>query len=531
MTPATTRSRASEFVSLTERMGFLHGLRAGFAVVALTFVALMSRDLDASLTEVGLATAAYLSLAAVAEFIRRHDKGRRVSVVGWMLLVDGVYVAWLMYMTGGTQSPLRFLAYVHLIAVTLLASYRTGLKIAVWHSLLFFVVYYAQAAGLVPARDGLIFALPVSSGDFERVSMLNVAALWVVALATATFSSVNERELRRQKVDLEELADTVSELDARTDPFDIADILLRRLGAAFGFERGVVLGSSRGDLSVLASRGVDQPGKMEPGIDPVVVNAWRTREDLLVRRVDPDTDPRLASAVPDARNLLIVPLFAEGTPLGVVALEHSSRSGTIKRWTVSMVRQFATHSALALRNVWLLEEVQRMAETDSLTGVANRRVFETALRRELSRSSRRADHVGLLMLDVDHFKRFNDVHGHQAGDAVLQGVGKTLAANCRDFDTVARYGGEEFAVILPGCAPEECLAVADRLRELISQVQAEDPVTVSVGVATFPSHGLEAEELIKAADDALYRSKRAGRDRTTVFGGRATDEPASAAAG
>jgi diguanylate cyclase (GGDEF)-like protein len=212
-------------------------------------------------------------------------------------------------------------------------------------------------------------------------------------------------------------------------------------------------------------------------------------------------------------------------------VEHGGTSKTILRWTVSMVRQLATHSALALRNVWLLEDVQRMAETDPLTGVANRRVFHTALSRELSRSFRRGDHVGLLMLDVDHFKGYNDRYGHQAGDDVLRGVAHALATNCRDFDTVSRYGGEEFAVILPGCPPEECLAVADRLRKLVSKVQAADPITLSGGVATFPQHALDAEALIKAADEALYASKRAGRDRTTVFEGRATWERAAAVAG
>src|SRR5207247_1685937 len=240
---AATRSRPNEFESLAERMGYLHGVRAGFAVVAMAFVALASNDPSAPLREVGLATIAYLSLAALAELLRRHDGGRRLGVVGWMLLADGVYIAWLMYLTGGTQSPLRFLAYVHLIAVTLLASYRTGLEIAAWHSLLYFVVFYAQVAGIVAFRESAIAASSAIAGNFETVSMVNVAALWVVALATAALSSVNERELRRQKVDLEELAETVSEIDARTDAVDIAAVLLRRLEESFGFRRGVVLGS------------------------------------------------------------------------------------------------------------------------------------------------------------------------------------------------------------------------------------------------------------------------------------------------
>ena len=99
-----------------------------------------------------------------------------------------------------------------------------------------------------------------------------------------------------------------------------------------------------------------------------------------------------------------------------------------------------------------LEQVQRLAATDGLTKIANRRTFETTLEREVARAARSAEHLSLVLLDIDHFKRLNDAHGHQAGDEVLRNVAAALSCACRDFDTAARYGGEEFAVVLPGCA-------------------------------------------------------------------------------
>jgi diguanylate cyclase (GGDEF)-like protein len=158
-----------------------------------------------------------------------------------------------------------------------------------------------------------------------------------------------------------------------------------------------------------------------------------------------------------------------------------------------------------------------MAETDALTGVANRRTFEDVLAREFSRAERGGEPLTLVMLDVDHFKKLNDTHGHQVGDEVLKGVARALDHRSRDFDTVARYGGEEFAVILPGCSSKEAVAVAERLRSGVSEAGAEiaEPVTASAGVATFPSHAGDVTELIRAADEALYESKRAGRDRVT----------------
>jgi diguanylate cyclase (GGDEF)-like protein len=182
---------------------------------------------------------------------------------------------------------------------------------------------------------------------------------------------------------------------------------------------------------------------------------------------------------------------------------------------VLTMEQFARLGALAMSNRRLMEKVQRMADTDALTGLANRRTFQHTLETELSRAARNGDQVTLMMLDVDRFKQFNDTHGHQAGDDVLQKVAAALRDACRDFDTAARYGGEEFAVILPSCSPKESLPVAERLRAIVGTVDTVAPVTASAGVATFPNHAADLTSLIKAADEALYESKRAGRDRIT----------------
>jgi diguanylate cyclase (GGDEF)-like protein len=180
-----------------------------------------------------------------------------------------------------------------------------------------------------------------------------------------------------------------------------------------------------------------------------------------------------------------------------------------------MVGQFASHGALAIRNAWLLEQVQRMAETDALTGVANRRAFETAIEREVARAQRYGEELTLVMLDIDHFKSLNDTYGHQAGDEVLRKVGAAIRLSSRESDTAARYGGEEFAVLLPSCSRQESFTAAARLRRLISEIDAVAPITVSAGIATYPAHAHTAQGLVRAADEALYESKRAGRDRAT----------------
>ena len=171
------------------------------------------------------------------------------------------------------------------------------------------------------------------------------------------------------------------------------------------------------------------------------------------------------------------------------------------------------HTALALRNAALLDEVERLATRDGLTGLANRRLFEESLERETARSRRLGTPLSLLILDVDHFKQINDTYGHPAGDAVLREIGTAVAGSTKAFDVAARYGGDEFVVLLPGCNAVDASGVADRVRAEVAHQVSDAPVTVSVGVATMPDNAVDAERLVAAADGALYEAKRAGRDR------------------
>jgi len=171
-----------------------------------------------------------------------------------------------------------------------------------------------------------------------------------------------------------------------------------------------------------------------------------------------------------------------------------------------------------LRNARLLDEIERLATRDSLTGLANRRLFDESLRREAARSQRLGSPLSLLVLDVDHFKQVNDSYGHQTGDDVLCEVADALVANTKNFDVAARYGGDEFVVLLPGCSREDAIGVAQRVRNEIAREVGEAPVTISGGIATMPDNAADAERLMAAADAALYEAKRTGRDRVASSG-------------
>jgi signal transduction histidine kinase len=361
-------------VSLSERLTFLNALRILFATLALGVV-VSSPGLRPSLVPLTLMTVAYASTEAALEGVRRLLRARSLTVIGIGLLVDGVYLSWVVYATGGLQSPLRFVILGQVVAVTLLGSYLTGIKLAAWYSLLTLTASFAQEVGLVPIRESSAAAVP-GGGDFALASMLAIGALWVVTLVAAACSAFTERELRRQKVDLEQLSRMVGEIDRRSSASDIPRVLVDELCDGFGVRRAAVLGFVAHDdtLVLMAGRGVEQADLLPPGADPLMGRAWDQGVTQLVHRADPATDPRLAAFLPDGRNLLVVPLFVQRpTRLGILALEWPGRGRSVRRWVVDIVEQFASHAALALHNAWLLEEIgKRLEENQALQAELHR---------------------------------------------------------------------------------------------------------------------------------------------------------------
>jgi two-component system cell cycle response regulator len=512
---ARTAPRPNDLVPLAERMGSLALLRAGLA--ALAVAAALAGPALVSPRDVIEPSIALVAGSTLLEVARRLIGGRRLALVAAALLLDAFYLSWIVYVTGGAASPLRFLLYAHLVAVTLAASHRTGLKLAAWYSLLFLATSYAEAAGAIPVREAVGSWLPGRGDAFATVAATHLAGIWLVALATAALSAVNEGELRRRNLDLEHLADMVRELD-RVDTVEATGAALASSVARFlSLPRVLVVRRSGDETEVIGSI-PPMPRRGGPsGADPdqVLSRAWRTRRTQLVRALDSGKDPMLSAVLPGARNVVVVPMSAEGDVVGALVVEHGPGRDVIRRWTVAVLEQFASHAALVMNNVVLLDEVRRMAATDALTGIANRRSFEETLDREIARAERTGEPVSLVLLDVDHFKRLNDEHGHPFGDEVLRAVGTGIGEHLRPFDTAARYGGEEFAVILPKCTVIECETVAERIRRIAASSTRAGSVTLSAGAATFPAHAADADELVRAADEALYRSKRAGRNRLT----------------
>lgn len=224
-----------------------------------------------------------------------------------------------------------------------------------------------------------------------------------------------------------------------------------------------------------------------------------------------------------AEDVLILPLRFGGKSFGCISIasEKISRLGRDRLQTILAA---VNHLALALRNALLFREMRTRADRDALTKLSNRHFFDDRLIQELKRHQRYRNPLSLMMMDLDHFKRINDIHGHQAGDMVLEDVGRLLRDILRSSDIPARYGGEEFVVLLPQTTEEQAWVLAERIREIISKRRFHFKgkffkVTASIGVASLET-GLFAQttDLVAEADAALYNAKARGRNMVCMAG-------------
>lgn len=215
---------------------------------------------------------------------------------------------------------------------------------------------------------------------------------------------------------------------------------------------------------------------------------------------------------------LCVPTIAQGETLGLLYLS-SARADRLTPSKQQLAVTVAENISLALANLRLRQQLQEQSICDPLTGLFNRRYMETSLQREIHRCDRLQKPLGIMMIDVDRFKHFNDRFGHEAGDIVLEKLGKFLQSQIRGADIACRYGGEELVLILPETGLEDLRMRAEQIREGIKRMHLQhnsqflDRITISVGISCFPEHGLTPRLILKAADTALYVAKQEGRDR------------------
>jgi len=256
-------------------------------------------------------------------------------------------------------------------------------------------------------------------------------------------------------------------------------------------------------------------------------SCWAMRRGRRHGSLAPSDSPRCAHSAEGAETLLCIPLIVQGQETGLLVLADSGAAIPADTSPSSMASEalavsVCEHLGLALTNIRLRESLREQSIRDPLTDLFNLRYLEETLEREISRSTRSGKPVGLMMLDIDHFKDFNDAFGHPGGDALLCELSDLLHSVTRVEDAACRYGGDEFVVLLPESPLDVTLERAEEIRQAANRFNithegaALDPVTLTVGVAVYPDHATDMAGLLRAADEAMYEAKHAGGDRVLV---------------
>ena len=255
------------------------------------------------------------------------------------------------------------------------------------------------------------------------------------------------------------------------------------------------------------------------------IAAWLVKEDTPISLEQLDSIPELKGLWEAEREQLtasniglLCPIKNPDRLVGILALGKKRSGAPYSHEDIELVMSVASQASILIENAQLFAQANIRADTDGLTGLYNHRHFHKCLEQEIARGTRFGSIFSVIMLDVDLFKAYNDTYGHLAGDQVLRKIGDCIVDSIRTVDIAFRYGGEEFTVILPEAHLDDACKVAERIRQIIESKLSSSamPITVSLGVATWPSDGLMREEVIACADAALYRAKQTGRNRTCL---------------
>jgi diguanylate cyclase (GGDEF)-like protein len=391
-----------------------------------------------------------------------------------------------------------------------------------WFAAVMSILLLASVVGLV------MYLLWEFSSRLKAALAEEAAANAASSEAKETVKRVN-RELRRRVQELERrnreatlVGHMGSLLEVSRTSDEAYEVIERASRTLFPGTAGAVFTLPESRVVVEATARWGKPAPVTQVFGPE--DCWALRQGRLHIVEGPEFGPRCAHTAPDPeRPYVCIPMTAQGATLGVFHVAAATRTpdGRLDPDVRQLAMWVAELLALSLANFRLRETLHVQSTRDSLTGLFNRRYMEETLEREIYRATREGAALGVIMLDLDRFKAYNDHHGHATGDALLRELAETLDTSIRAEDVACRYGGEEFTIILPHATKEETRRRAEVLRERAHQVTVPAAsggpgVTVSLGVAAYPEDGASADALLTAADAALYRAKDHGRDRVEV---------------
>lgn len=352
--------------------------------------------------------------------------------------------------------------------------------------------------------------------DPETIDLLTLFSTQAsIALQNARLYSLEQQRARQLQainaiaqqttavLDLEQLLDRVCQLIQDAFRVSHVSLFLRE-------DHDLVLRAHHGTLTPRVPQGGRFPANTEPWVSILASNSTATETDL---GGAPGTKFFAESA-----SRMCIPLISFGQTLGVLALD-SAMPDAFRDGDLQSLESVADICATAIQNAHYVERVKQLAYLDGLTGIFNRRFFELRIMEEIERARRYDTGMAVIMADIDQFKRLNDEFGHVLGDEVLRQVSSLFHQQLRKIDVVCRYGGEEFGILLTQTNAKHAMSVAEKLRKMVEGWQfpgVPRTVTISAGAAAFPEQGTTRDELVRAADHALYAAKQAGRNKVCL---------------
>ena len=384
----------------------------------------------------------------------------------------------------------------------------------------------ANLAVVPVLHDGVVTALLVAEGVAAHPvspQMFEFLIAFAQQMSITVRNAAFYEEQRRAHDEIQVLYEAARAVSGTLDLRTVLDSMVSVTCRAFGYDNGAInmVEPETGDMVVEAGYGYRNGvvGKRLPA--GVGIAGWVARTGTPLVVDDVRGDARYYRVDDRTQSELAVPLIAEGKVLGVFNVE-SARLAAFGARDLRLLTALASYVVVAIQNARLYETAQRLAITDGLTELYNHRYLYESLGRVIERSRRDGQPVGLIMLEIDHFKRYNDTYGHQSGDEALRTVAGLLRRGSRPSDIVARYGGDEFMVVLPGAGKAAAQETAERLRRAVEAyplILADGiitTVTLSVGVAAFPQDGEIVDELVEVVDRAQYMAKRSGGNKVYV---------------
>jgi diguanylate cyclase (GGDEF)-like protein len=377
----------------------------------------------------------------------------------------------------------------------------------------------------VPVMD-LSTPLGVLSAESSRYRAFDQQDVDLLARFATLIAKVLKRQRIYSQLDLEHKALQILHAESAHlgELLNIADISGRVVDSAekIANARAIMFLKEGNAFRIVAKDDLNLKGRQVSSLKGTILQLVNDNREIHYRS---DTTQDKVKVLPvelkGMRSVLAIPLFSENT-VNAFLVVFSERRDAFNPFLIELLKVLANQASLGLSNAFLHEEIRMMAFTDGLTGLYNHRHFQEKLRGEFKRAERYNEKITLILTDIDHFKKINDTYGHPAGDAVLKSFSETIKSTVREIDIPARYGGEEFAILVVRADKKEAKKIAERIRKNVMDHEFKADrqslrVTVSLGIASYPSDASSKEELLEKADQALYGAKEGGRNRTVLY--------------